>query len=141
MAIRLFLWVVLISAAPSLSAEGIPVEPGLWEMTSTMHMPMLPQPRVTTITECMSKREISMDDMGVEDMDPQCRFEMDQVSGNTMRWSVDCPVEGGNSHGQWEAISTGETVTGTGKIIVSFEGQSMEMTMNWAGRRIGACNQ
>jgi hypothetical protein len=129
-----------LSLVSTVSAEGIPVEPGLWEMTSTVNMPMMPQPRVTTMTECMDKSEISMDDLGSNDMGPDCKFAMDQLDGNTMQWSVDCPVEGGTSHGEWQATSAGDSVTGEGKITMSFQGQTMEMTMNWSGRRISACD-
>ena len=93
----------LFLGSSPLLAEGIPVEPGLWKMTSTVTMPMLPQPRVTTVTECMEKSEITMDEVGGEGMDPNCTFDTAQVDGNTMKWSVDCPVEGGTSHGEWQA--------------------------------------
>jgi hypothetical protein len=108
-------------------------------MTSTMNMPMLPQPRVNTVTECMEKSEISVDDMGGEEMDPECNFETSQVDGNTMKWSVDCPMEGGSSRGEWEAVSGGDTVTGNGVLTVSMPGQTMEMQMSWEGKRIGEC--
>jgi hypothetical protein len=130
---------VLVLISISALAEGIPVEPGLWKMISTVNMPMLPQPRVTTVTECMEKSEITMDEVGGEGMDPNCTFDMAQVDGNTMKWSVDCPVEGGTSHGEWQATSGGDTVTGEGSLTMSFQGQTMEMTMTWEGQRIGAC--
>jgi hypothetical protein len=130
---------ILFLTASVARADGIPVEPGMWEMSSTMTMPMLAQPRVTTTTECMTESEISMDDMGGEDMDPNCQFEMAQVDGNTMKWSFDCPVDGGTSHGEWEATSSGDSVTGNGVITMSFQGQTMEMTMSWQGKRIGDC--
>ena len=130
---------LLVLISISALAEGIPVEPGLWKMTSTVNMPMLPQPRVTTVTECMEKSEITMDEVGGEGMDPNCTFDMAQVDGNTMKWSVDCPVEGGTSHGEWQATSGGDTVTGEGSLTMSFQGQTMEMTMTWEGQRIGAC--
>lgn len=131
--------IILWTMVPAAWADGIPVEPGLWEMTSTMNMPMLPQPRVNTVTECMEKSEISVDDMGGEEMDPACNFETSQVDGNTMKWSVDCPMEGGSSHGEWEAVSGGDTVTGNGVLTVSMPGQTMEMQMSWEGKRIGEC--
>lgn len=130
---------VLVLISISAFAEGIPVEPGLWKMTSTVNMPMLPQPRVTTVTECMEKSEITMDEVSGEGMDPNCTFDMAQVDGNTMKWSVDCPVEGGTSHGEWQATSGGDTVTGEGSLTMSMQGQAMEMTMTWEGQRIGAC--
>jgi len=130
---------VLISTATAALADGIAVEPGMWEMNSTMNMPMLSQPRVTTTTECIEKSEISFDDMGGEEMDPNCKFQTAQVDASTMKWSFDCPVEGGTSHGEWEATSGGDTVTGEGLMTVSFQGQTMEMTMSWEGKRVGAC--
>lgn len=129
---------LLLFASPAF-AEGLPVEPGLWEITSTMTMPMLPEPRVNTISECLEKNEISMDDMGGEGMDPDCTFQAAQVKGNTMTWSFDCPVEGGNSHGEWQAVSSGDSVTGGGSMTMTFQGQTMEMTMAWEGRRVGDC--
>lgn len=137
---KLLLAAAVMTGATAVQAEGIPVEPGKWEMTSTMQMPMLPEPRVTTVTECMEKSEITMDDMGADEMDPNCSFDMKQLDGDTMSWSVDCPVEGGTSHGEWTATSAGDSVTGDGKIVVSFQGQSMEMTMSWTGQRIGPCD-
>jgi len=56
-----------------------------------------------------------------------------------MQWEVDCPVEGGTSHGEWQATSEGNTVTGNGLITIAFQGQTMEMTMNWTGKRTGPC--
>ena len=129
---------LLLGSSPLL-ADGIPVEPGLWKITSTVTMPMLPQPRVTTVTECMEKSEITMDEVGGEGMDPNCTFDMAQVDGNTMKWSVDCPVEGGTTHGEWQATSSGDTVKGEGTLNMSFQGQTMDMTMSWAGERIGEC--
>ena len=131
----------LFFSAPALQADGLQVEPGMWEMTSTMSMPMLPQPRVTTVTECMTQSELSMDDVGGGAMEANCTFDQAQVSGNTMKWSVDCPVEGGSSHGEWEAVSSGDSVTGSGRITVAVQGQNMEMTMSWEGHRVGDCPQ
>ena len=136
--LQVLIFFSLVSTAPAF-ADGIPVEPGLWEMTSTMNMPMLPEPRVTTVTECMTRSEISPDEMGTEGMDPNCTFDTVQVDGNTLRWSFDCPVEGGTSHGEWEAVSGGDTLEGSGEITMSFQDQSLTMAMEWAGRRIGDC--
>ena len=137
--IKAFLPLALTLSSTIVQAEGIPIEPGLWKMTSSVTMPMLPQPRVTTMTECMDKSEISMDDFGDDTMDSNCTFEMAQVDGKTMKWSVDCPTEGGTSHGEWQATSSGDTIEGEGLLTVSFQDQAMEMTMTWQGQRIGEC--
>ncbi len=132
--------VVLLALAMDAHAKGITVEPGLWEMTSTMSMPMLPQPQTHSMTECFEKGEISMEDVGTGDMDPNCTFATAQVSGATLSWSFDCPVEGGGtSHGEWQATSHGDRVEGNGKITMEMQGQTMEMNMSWQGKRIGDC--
>lgn len=126
-------------AVTAAHADGLSIEPGMWEMTTSMQMPMLPEPRVTTVSECMEKSELSMDELGGEEMDPNCTFEMNQLDGNTMSWMVDCPVEGGTAHGEWEATSHGDSITGGGLMTMSIQGQVMEMSMSWEGRRVGAC--
>ena len=80
-----------------------------------------------------------MDDLGGKEMDSKCQFSPPEIEGNTMKWSVDCPTEGGTSRGEWEATSSGDSVVGKGKIVVSFQGQTMEMDMGWEGKRIGDC--
>lgn len=131
---------VLLAVAFDLYADSIPVEPGLWEMTSTMTMPMLGQPQVNTMTECLAKEQISVDDVGTQDMDPNCTFDTLQVDAATMTWTFECPVEGGGtSRGEWRATSHGDRVEGAGKIVMEMQGQTMEMNMNWQGKRVGDC--
>lgn len=125
-------------AAFNVFADGITVEPGSWEMTSTMSMPMLPQPRVSTVTECIKESEITPESM-TDDMDSSCVFDVKVVEGNTMRWSMDCSSDESTSRGEWEATSYGDTLEGAGTITVDVQGQNMVMTMNWVGKRVGAC--
>ena len=132
---------LLVAFAPNVMAEGIPVEPGLWSITTTMNMPMMPSPQTKTVQECMEDDIIDMGDMAAEDMDPNCTFELNQVDGNTMEWSIDCPVQGGGTmHAEWSATSGGDSVEGTGRMTMEMQGQEMEMTMSWNGERIGECN-
>ena len=132
-----------LALAASLSfaqAATIPVEPGLWEMTSTISMPMLPQPQINKQTDCISKDTLSMDEVGGEDMDPACTLEAGQIDDTTMKWTFDCPVEGGGrSRGDWQATSHGDRVEGSGVMKMEMQGQVMEMTMSWEGRRVGDC--
>ena len=128
-----------ILLAPAALAAGISIEPGLWEMKSTVNMPMFPEPRVTTMQECITRSEFTMDDFSDGDLDPACRFEVEKMGESSMKWTVDCPVEGGNSHGEWSATSSGDSISGEGLMTMSFQGQSMEMTMEWTGRRTGPC--
>ena len=123
-----------------LAADGIPVEPGLWSITSTVNMPMMPAPQTVSVEECFDDEVMNMDDIVVEDVDPDCAFEMGEVDGNTMNWTIDCPIEGGTMHAEWEATSSGDSVDGSGVMKMNVMGQSMEVTMTWTGNRVGECN-
>lgn len=136
---KVLLTVALAAFVSTALAEGIPVEPGLWSITTTMNMPMMPQPQTVTVEECFEDEVMDMDDMAMDDLDPNCTYDLGQVDGNSMRWNIDCPMEGGTSHAEWLATSGGDTVQGEGKISISINGQNMEMNMNWTGKRIGEC--
>lgn len=135
-----YLGLLFSLVASSVFAQGIPIEPGMWEMTTTMNMPMLPQPRVSTRMECIEKSELSPDTMNAENMDSNCTFDTRVVDGNTMKWSMDCNQQGGASRGEWEATSHGDTLTGEGTVTVDMQGQAMVMTMKWDGKRVGHCD-
>ena len=132
----------LCLAAFNVAADGITIEPGKWEMNTVMTMPMLPQPRVNTTTECMEDAEITPESM-MEDMEnpnADCTLEAEVVGENTMKWSIDCSEQLGNSRGEWEATSYGDTLKGGGAITMSVQGQEIVMTMDWEGKRIGECD-
>lgn len=126
-------------ATPAL-ADGIPVEPGLWKITTTMNMPMMPEPQAMSIEQCYEDAILDMDDMAAEDANHDCSFDMKQLDGDTMSWSVDCPVEGGTMHAEWQATSSGGAVDGEGTMTMDVMGQKMDMTMSWHGERVGACS-
>ena len=120
--------------------EGIPIEPGMWEMTTTTNIPMMPQPNVSTTMECIEEGELSPQTMTDEAMDSDCTFDTMVVDGNTMQWSMHCSAPGGASRGVWEATSNGDTLTGGGTVSVDMQGQTMTMAMQWDGKRVGDCD-
>mgnify|MGYP001828715631 CR=1 FL=1 len=133
---------LLSLAAFNAVAEGITIEPGKWEMNTVMNMPMLPQPRVTTVTECMEDEEITPESM-LKDMDnsnAECTMDAQVIEENTMKWTLDCTEEMGSSRGEWQATSYGDTMKGDGAITMQVQGQEIVMTMAWEGKRIGACD-
>ena len=141
MKIRMTLLAVLAIASSPVLAEGIPVEPGKWEITTTMTMPMLPAPQTMTVEECFEDEIMDMDDMATDELDPNCSYDLGQVDGTTMQWSIDCPVDGGGTmHAEWVATSGGDTVDGEGNMTMSIQGQTMDMQMTWTGKRVGSCD-
>lgn len=122
------------------AAAGISVEPGMWEMTTTLNMPMLPAPQTTTVSQCLEDSEFDLEDMSTEELDPNCNMTADQVDDSTVKWTMDCPVEGGTSRAEWRITSAGNTIEGDGKVSVSVMGQEMEMTTTFTGKHTGPCN-
>jgi hypothetical protein len=138
----LFTAVSLLIVSTAAQAEGISIEPGKWEMNTVMTMPMLPEPKVTTVTECMEKDEITPESMS-EDMnnpDADCKMNAEVVGDDTMKWTMDCSEEMGNSRGEWEVTSYGDSMKGGGSVTMNVQGQEIVMTMEWEGKRIGACD-
>ena len=121
------------------SAGGVSIEPGQWEMTTTMTMSMMPQPQVTTVKECMKESELNPEDFNMDEDNP-CNISDLLINGNTARWSINCPTEGGPvMKGSWEFTSKGDTITGSGSMTTDFSGQAMSFDMSWEGKRMGDC--
>ena len=121
------------------SAEGVSIDPGMWEMTSTMTMTMMPEPRSTTVKECIEDDEISPESFNMDEESP-CTISEMSVEGNTARWSISCPTGGGPvMEGQWEFTSSGNTISGNGSMSTDFNGQTMGFNMTWEGKRVGDC--
>ena len=130
---------VALFFAGNVTAEGLSIEPGQWEMTMTMTMSMMPQPQTTTVSECMTEDVLSPENFNM-DKDNPCDITNVTFEGNTARWSINCPTEGGPPmEGQWEITSKGDSLTGNGSMSANFSGQEMSFTMNWDGKRVGDC--
>lgn len=122
------------------SAAGVPIDPGMWEMTSTMTMSVMPQPRSTTVSKCIEEDEISPENFEMDDNNP-CNFTDVIIEGNKARWSINCPTDAGMvMEGQWEFTSSGDSITGSGSMSTVFSGQTMGFDMTWEGKRIGDCD-
>lgn len=120
-------------------ADGVSIDPGLWEMTSTMTMSMMPQPQTTTETECIEEHELNPEDFNMDEENP-CDISNVIMNKDTARWSISCPTGNGmDMQGQWEITSKGDTISGNGSMTAEIAGQEMSFSMNWNGKRIGDC--
>jgi len=135
-----FSFLVLALFANVSYAKGVPIDPGMWEMTTTMTMSMMPQPQTTVDTECIEESEMNPADFNMDEENP-CNITDVSVDGDTARWSISCPTEGGMvMEGQWEFTSHGDSITGKGTMTTEMAGQKMGFDMTWTGKRTGACN-
>lgn len=125
--------------AGTVFAAGVSVTPGQWEMTSTTEMSMLPQPQIRSYKKCIEKSELNLDDFNM-DKDSPCEFADIVIDGNTISWSISCPMQGAMSmNGQWQFTSSGDSIIGSGSMSTNTAGMQMEIKMDWEGKRLGNC--
>jgi len=129
---------VLISGTGN--AAGVAIQPGMWEMTSTMTMTMLNQPQTSTVKQCIEEDELDPETFNT-DQDNPCEFSDVNIDGNSASWSIKCPTEGGMTmDGSWQFTSHGDSITGSGSMSGEMSGQTFGFDMSWSGKRIGDCN-
>ena len=128
-----------VMIAGTASADGVSIDPGMWKMTSTMTMTMMPQPRSTTVNECIEEDELSPESFNLDKENP-CTISDVAVEGTTARWSISCSTGGGPvMEGQWAFTSSGDTISGNGSMSTEINGQTMGFEMAWTGERTGDC--
>lgn len=129
---------VLISSTGN--AAGIAIQPGMWEMTSTMTMTMMNQPQTNTAKQCIEKDELDPETFNM-DQDNPCTIADVEIEGKTARWSISCATEGDMTmDGTWEFTSYGDSISGNGSMSTEMSGQKFGFDMTWSGKRIGDCD-
>ncbi len=122
------------------STYAVSVEPGQWDMTVSVAMPMLPTPQQRSFSDCIDETEIDPEDFQMDE-DNACTFTDVEESGDTISWNISCPSPGGTSEGSWSFTSNGDSLNGEGSMSMNMNGQDMEFTTTWSGVRTGACTE
>lgn len=120
-------------------ADGIPIEPGQWEMKSTMTISMMPTPKTTIATECIEKDVLDPGAFNMDDENP-CDINDVKFESNTTSWTISCAgPDGSATKGSWQMTSHGDTLNGKGDMSMEIAGQEFGFDMIWEGKRIGDC--
>ena len=120
------------------AGDSISIEPGMWEVTTTMKSPMSNQPQVQTTQECMEDSEIGADILTPND-DDNCSTSDVSANGGTLTWSMQCSMQGNEMTGGGSFTSNGDSGHGSMHMDMQVEGQSFKMELSWKGKRIGSC--
>lgn len=123
--------VFLLHAGPALAGPAF-VE-GEWEMTSTMQMPGMQLPP-TTSRICLTKENAVPAD---PQQNKDCRITEQQVTGDTVTWTMVCDGQGGKSTMHGTATYHGSSMEST----VHMTTRGMEMTQHTTGKRVGPCGR
>lgn len=125
-------------AVPARAGDGLRLDPGEWEFTSQVNMPVGPAHPAQTRRECIVEPEVKPDHFNAQNMNG-CTFGDVKTSASEMSWTMTCPSAEGKVTGRGKVTSTGKTMAGRIAMTVAVEGHTMEMDVDWKGRRLGPC--
>ena len=136
--------IVPLLFAGSIMAEGPSMEPGKWEFKTTASMPMMSEPKVTTKTECVTEEEATKDPLAAMVEDINCKVLSREESGDTIEFEVECEGDMDTKmKGKGKCTADGTSASGNMEMTMEMPqmgGQTMKMTQEWEGRRIGDCD-
>ena len=130
-------------------AGGYSMNPGKWTFTTTITMPMLTAPQVSTNTECVSKEEAQRDPLANMVDVGSCTITKKEMHGTNLDFEMECNEKGMASKGKGHFSAQGNTVSGSMEMTMdmpTMQGMPgmptgpMKMTTSWKGQRIGACD-
>lgn len=132
-----------LGAASAIAAPNF--NDGLWEITVDMNMPGMPTMQPRTIRQCMTQKDLkdprsAMAGKSGHTQQNQCKTVDYKQNGDKVTWKVEC----GGAHpmtGTGSATYKGDSYTGVNHLKMNEGGQAMDMTMNYSGKRVGACKQ
>jgi hypothetical protein len=132
--------IVSVGAGRALAGDGPTLKPGKWEFTTTTEVPMLPEPKTTTKTECV--KEEKTDPLAAFTKTEDCKVTDRTVNGNSMKWKVECG-KGDDSpkvEGSGELTAGDTNVEGKMEMVSNLGGQEMRFKSSWKGKRLGDCD-
>lgn len=128
----------LVAALPAQAGDGLRLEPGEWEFTSQVNMPVGPAHPPQTRRECLVEPEVTPDHFNAQNT-ANCTFSDVKTSKSEMSWTMHCPSPDGKVTGKGRVTSTGKTLAGKIAMTVAVENNAMRMDVAWQGKRLGPC--
>ena len=112
----------------------------LWEMTTRMEMPGMQMPAMTH-RSCQPRGGAYKPESRSPNSreNSNCQITNLKFEGNKTTWGMECTGKDKVS-GTGEVTRSGEAMSGTLRMHMVSEGRDMQMTQNWTGKRLGACD-
>ena len=130
---------------------GAQMEPGLWEITTTVasiDIPSMPGgatrplPPPTTVRTCLTPEQAARpnaDFLAGTGESGGCTYESSSMSGGRIEATVQCTSEGVQMRSAMNGQFTPDSYELTQRVTTSAQGMNMEMESRTAGRRVGDC--
>ncbi len=128
-------FIIFFSLANSIYADALPMNPGLWEYTTTSTN-SLTGTQTTKSQECVTDNEFDPGSMmGGQD----CNTADSTLSGDTLTFAMECNIQGGQAELSGIYKIKDDIGSGSMKMKMSFNGQTMTMESTLAAKRVGNC--
>ena len=107
---RNLILVVTLAATPALAAEGMQVEPGLWEFTSSIPDPLAADQGNQAYRTCVRDHTITPERVMAQRK--ECRIWNAVFQGTSVRWKMRCDTPAGPMTGSGSLRSNGKAIAG-----------------------------
>jgi len=128
---------IVLIPSRSARADGLPVQPGLWEVAWSMPDPLRGEPIRQVERTCVRDRVITAERVNARMQ--QCRISNAVVHGPSARWKMRCETPAGPMTGTGSLRSSPVAVSGSVEMTVALGSFEIPVTGAFKGRRIGDC--
>lgn len=129
--------VLVLALSTSSPAEGIRVDPGLWEFASSMPDPLGGEPHKQVHRTCVRDSVITPNRVMAHIDD--CRIHNAAFRGQTAKWKMTCQTPVGPMRGSGSLRATSSAVSGSVEMTIAIGSFAIPTTGTFKGRRLGAC--
>ena len=136
---RLLVLALLAGLSSGAAAQERGMEPGEWELTTTISSPMMPQPQTATVKHCIKAEDLAEPSrwMGGAPPGSDCKLTPLERDGKSASWEMACPSSGFKGRGR--ARFTAGMMDSEMNISGMQDGKKFEMQTKTRGRRLGPC--
>jgi len=132
---------------------GPKLAPGKWTFTTTVTMSVLPEPKVQTVTKCVTSEDTTRDPLHAMIEGGKCKTLSRKENDNSIDFEVECAGDRNMiSRGKGYFTTDGDTASGHMDVKMTIPttadmpkmpglaSGTLTMTQQWTGKRIGDCD-
>jgi hypothetical protein len=136
--IRFIAFALLVASSFTASAQQ-GMQPGEWELTTTITSPMMPQPQTATVKHCIQKEDVADPSrwMGGKPPGSDCSLTPLERDASGATWEMACPSSGFKGRGR--ARFAAGMLDSEMQMSGMQEGKKFELQTRTRGRRLGPC--
>jgi len=125
------------SAAAAQQQQGM--QPGEWELTTTVSSPMMPKPQTMTVKHCIKAEDLADPSrwMGGTPPGSDCKLTPGERDARGATWQMACPSQG--LEGKGRARFNAGMLDSEMQMSGMQDGKKFELSTRTRGRRLGPC--